>query len=155
MTKFQRGELMEGWNDCPQIMMQANSSSTSVGSRSKRRTPRAYGSGYSSQTSVSSESTAPPREFSAEELRQMKETIATHVGQGEFKDEDKAFVTERLIEAFDGLEAQHQQFVARIADELLQKQKRPSQLKNEVLTYMMANSGVSTWAVGLKKLVEL
>ncbi|KAK6201216.1 uncharacterized protein RJT21DRAFT_1168 [Scheffersomyces amazonensis] len=38
LTKYQRGESMEGWNDCPAIMMQAsnNSSLTSLSSRKRK-----------------------------------------------------------------------------------------------------------------------
>lgn len=146
---------MEGWNDCPDIMMQANSNNSSVGSRSKRRTPRAYGSANSSQSNVGSGGSEPPREYSTEELRQTRESLEDYISKGEFKEEDKTFVTERLIKAYDELEAQHQQFVTRVADAVISKLKKPSQLKTEVLTFMMANNGVSSWAVALKKLAEM
>ncbi|QWU89503.1 hypothetical protein CA3LBN_003826 [Candidozyma haemuli] len=149
------GELMEGWNDCPDIMMQANTSSGSVGSRSKRRTPRAYGSANSSQSSVATSNVAPVKEYTEEELRQVKSSIETYVSEGQFKEEDKAFVNERLLGSFDSLEDGHKQFVARTAEAVISHQKKPGQLKTEVLTFMMANSGVSTWAVGLKKFVEM
>lgn len=155
MTKFQRGELMEGWNDCPDIMMQANTSSGSVGSRLKRRTPRAYGSANSSQSSVATNNVTPAKEYTEEELRQVKLSIETYVSEGQFKEDDKAFVNERLLGSFDSLEDGHKQFVARTAEAVISHQKKPGQLKTEVLTFMMANSGVSTWAVGLKKFVEM
>ncbi|KAK6461623.1 hypothetical protein DFJ63DRAFT_186273 [Scheffersomyces coipomensis] len=46
LTKYQRGEQMEGWNDCPSVMMKLSnnsSSSTSLNSLRKRR----VGSGVS------------------------------------------------------------------------------------------------------------
>lgn len=154
MTKFQRGELMEGWNDCPDIMMLASSSNSSIGSRLKRRTPRAYGAN-SPQDNVASNTLAVPKEYSEDELRRVKLSIEEYVKEGLFKDQDKEFVTERLVKTFDTLDRSHQQFVAQIAEAVISKLKKPGQLRTEVLTFMMANSGVSTWAVGLKKFVEM
>lgn len=173
MTKFQRGELMEGWNDCPvPLISSRNSSSTSVSSaKSRRRMSRIVGTA----TDPAGARGPPPSAPSAPPLGLRTPLVASVIepaaldaaadldieatGQ-KLRDivstsnvADADFFVKRLIEPYETLEVAHKEFVTRIAQGIEAKQSITA-LKAQVLKYMMINSGVSTWCVPLKKLVE-
>lgn len=66
---------------------------------------------------------------------------------------ERDFFTKRLVDAFPTLAEPHKKFISLIVDALDAKE-HSGPLKTQVLNYMMVNSGVSTWGVPLKKLVE-
>lgn len=57
------------------------------------------------------------------------------------------------MDPYDAMEPLHQEFLSQIVAGLTAKQPT-SELKGQVLNYMMVHNGVSTWCVPLKKLVE-
>lgn len=66
---------------------------------------------------------------------------------------DETFFTKRLVDVYPTLGDNHKEFITRIVDGITNKETSAS-LKGEILNYMMVNSGVSTWCVPLKKLVD-
>lgn len=70
-----------------------------------------------------------------------------------WSDIDKAFFMKRIVEPYANLTENHKGFVSKIVNGLSSGQDTAA-LKGEILNYMMIHSGVSTWCVPLKKLVE-
>ncbi|GEQ72829.1 hypothetical protein JCM33374_g6517 [Metschnikowia sp. JCM 33374] len=179
MTKYQRGELMEGWNDCPVPVSTTPKGVADKTSKARKRISRlpVVGSqpnssesfaGGSSRSSLMPPmpSTLPPPpkaapragaiEAVAEEELDFQENEAKLrklVESAELSDKDKEFFSKRLVDAFPSLDPQHKTFVSQIVNGLAAKDAS-GPLKTQILNYMMANSGVSMWCVPLKKLVE-
>ncbi|EEQ36868.1 predicted protein [Clavispora lusitaniae ATCC 42720] len=180
MTKYQRGELMEGWNDCPPPPLSSReSSSTSVSSaRSKRRTqrlpvisgesttPRApvargglsappvSGPPTSVSPAPSSESVRPETSESKEvDIEATPDKLRQAVEQSNMDQKQQEFFLKRVIEPYDQLDQPHKEFISEVAQSILAKEEI-AKIKGEILKYMMVHNGVSTWCVPLKKLVE-
>lgn len=71
-----------------------------------------------------------------------------------FTEADRAFFARRLVDPYDTLSGAHQDFIAAIILGLKAHETK-ALLKAQILNYMMVHTGVSTWCVPLKKLVEL
>lgn len=196
MTRYQRGDLMEGWNDCPPPTLSRDSSSSSISTaRSKRRTPRLSGlvSGTEPPTPRRvSGATAPPNgpptvppgappmgrtalaassilgsnlerllnttgtESAAEsfgDINQTPEKLQSILKGADLSANDETFFTKRILDVYPTLSENHKGFVSKIVHGLASGQESAT-LKGEILNYMMIHSGVSTWCVPLKKLVE-
>ncbi|KAM9924942.1 hypothetical protein OXX59_004181 [Metschnikowia pulcherrima] len=187
MTKYQRGELMEGWNDCPvpvPTSSSGTSSSTSSAKARKRmsRVPIIGGSNSSESSASSSRSSVmppipcslpvPPKGpakttpseaptcIPADEsgsdsfdAQQSEARLRDLIASAALADREKEFFEKRLVDAFPSLASPHQRFIAQVVDGVAAKAAGGA-LKTQVLNYMMMNSGVSTWGVPLKKLVE-
>lgn len=177
MTKYQRGELMEGWNDCPPPMGSRDSSSASVGSvRSKRRPARPpAGSDSARAPPTGPARTVPPMlvpptsgprppaavaaapenrsEPSDIDLGATPALLRQILADSGLEEKHQTVFVKRVVEAYPQLGAQHQKFVSEVAVQL-SRQQDSSSIKSDILKYMMVHSGVSTWCVPLKKLVE-
>lgn len=173
MTKYQNGELMEGWNDCPTPMLSRDLSTSSINSaRSKKRQTRLYGLApssapgsspnsaklsqvpptgpVSSLSSVKSENSTP----ASVPLEDVPHILSSILQASPLNDRDKTLISSRVVDVFDSLDEQHKAFIAKIVSGLEDRQS-PAKLKGEIVTYMMMATGVSLWCVPLKKLVEL
>lgn len=183
MTKYQRGDLMEGWNDCPPPSLSRDSSSTSISStRSKRRNPRLPGLGATAADAPAARRTpaavpgAPPMArnllstpsllasesqvldsveppVGTANVNETPQKIAEVLKSSNLSEKDESLFTKKLVDAYPSLSESHKEFITQIVDQIVNKQQ-PSVLKGEILNYMMVNSGVSSWCVPLKKLVE-
>lgn len=140
LTKYQKGELMEGWNDCPPMMVQSlNSSSSSVDKKGKQsdksKSPSSSTIPFDESvniTEVVEEFLQMPNSLPDKMLSQIKAKLFN--GTGTMKDSHKRFVCEISLEAKNGSDA--------------------ISLKNKIIEFMMVNDGVSSWCVPLKKFVE-
>lgn len=189
MTRFQRGELMEGWNDCPPLSR--DSSTSSLSSRSKRRTPRPSGIASRPEavsrapsegpplvpmlpTSSGAESSGSAEKGSAIERGSSTENAGTtetmeasqqtevdvSATPGKLREllaplpeKDATFLTKRLVDTYDALDAAQQRFLTRIVDGITAGHTK-SELRADVVAYMKDHSGVSTWCMPLKRLVD-
>lgn len=181
MTKYQRGELMEGWNDCPPPIGSRDSSSSTVGSiRSKRRPARPPAASEPTPAPPSGPPSGPPRtvppklapppagprahapaaqpssfapESSDIDLEATPGLLRQILADSGLEEKHQTVFIKRVVEAYPQLEAHHQRFVSEVALQLSRQQDR-SGTKSDILKYMMVHNGVSTWCVPLKKLVE-
>lgn len=80
-------------------------------------------------------------------------TLTSILKEANLSEKDETFFTKRLVDVYSGLEEPHKTFITGIVNGIASKQAAAG-LKGEILNYMMVNSGVSTWCVPLKKLVE-
>lgn len=168
---------MEGWNDCPPPMGSRDSSSSSLSStRSKRRPVRPLAvSPESTRTPPSGASrTMPPmlgpptsgprpaaptavpevlQKPAEVDLEATPELLRQILASSGLEEKHQVVFVKRVVEAYPQLETQHQQFLSKVAEQLSRKEDCGS-IKSEILKYMMVHSGVSTWCVPLKKLVE-
>lgn len=199
LTKYQRGESIEGWNDCP-VYIPSSSSTSSLNSGSSRasrkRLPRRVSHNIDgtpipspSATPVSIPPTIPPiptrnltssinlqrdlkpnniplvnkdhfdmdPEVNDTTLNSMLDELLRHptvLQENEIKhyqnklgnvvsslnDNDKIFLNDLLVK------------VLKASTE--RDSKSITNIKQEILAYMMANQGVSSWCAPLKKTVE-
>lgn len=179
MTKYQRGELMEGWNDCPvPLLLSRSSSSSSVSSaKSRKRMSRMVAPATTAAPDTAAARRGPPSalapppvsardqpaapgtaqpaagEENTLNTEATGETLRSIVAARALPERDAEFFAKRLIEPYEALGAEHKAFVTRIVNGLAASEPS-AKLKGEVLNYMMVNSGVSGWCVPLKKLVE-
>lgn len=78
-------------------------------------------------------------------------TLESILKDAELLEKDEQFFTKRLVEPYASLDEAHKRFITSIVNGI---KSQKAGLKSEILNYMMVNSGVSTWCVPLKKLVE-
>lgn len=201
LTKYQRGESIEGWNDCP-VYIPSSSSTSSLNSGSSRtsrkRSPRILGHNINgtlissrSATPVSIPTPTPPipaRNLSSSiNLERDLEPINNPPGKKDQADTggDTVIDDTTINTMLDDLlrhpntlqvnEIKHYQSKLKdvvsmlndndklfLNDILVKVLRVPSDgygrsianIKQEILVYMMANQGVSTWCVPLKKTIE-
>lgn len=201
LTKYQRGESIEGWNDCP-VYIPSSSSTSSLNSGSSRtsrkRPPRRLGHNINgtpissrSATPVSIPSPTPPipaRNLSSSinldrDLKPIndppgKKDQADTEGDTDIDDTSINTMLDDLLRHPSTLqvnEIKHYQSKLKnvvsmlngndklfLNDILVKVLRVPSDgygrsianIKQEILMYMMANQGVSTWCVPLKKTIE-
>lgn len=203
LTKYQRGESIEGWNDCP-VYIPSSSSTSSLNSGSSRtsrkRPPRRVGHNVDgtpipspSATPVSILPTIPP---TIPPIPTMNLTSSINL-QNDFKPSNMLLANKDNVDTscevddttlntlLDELlrhptilqenEIKHYQnklgnvvsslnnndkiFLNDILVKVLKVSsdgdgKSIANIKQEILTYMMANQGVSSWCAPLKKAVE-
>ncbi|CUM50213.1 unnamed protein product [Debaryomyces tyrocola] len=201
LTKYQRGESIEGWNDCP-VYIPSSSSTSSLNSGSSRtsrkRPPRRLGHNINgtpissrSATPVSIPTPTPPipaRNLSSSinldrDLKPInnpsgKKDQADTEGDTDIDDTSINTMLDDLLRHPSTLqvnEIKHYQSKLKnvvsmlkgndklfLNDILVKVLRVPSDgygrsianIKQEILMYMMANQGVSTWCVPLKKTIE-
>lgn len=201
LTKYQRGESIEGWNDCP-VYIPSSSSTSSLNSGSSRtsrkRPPRRlghniYGTPTSSRsaTPVSIPTPTPPiptKNLSSSinlerDVKSINNSSVTEsqADTGSGTDIDDKTINTMLDEllrhptTLQVNEIKHYQNKLKdvvsslndssklfLNDILVKVLKVPSDgdgrsianIKHEILLYMMANQGVSTWCAPLKKTIE-
>lgn len=96
---------------------------------------------------------AEPQEVAQLDLAATPELLQQILASSALDQKHRTMFVKRVVEAYPQLEVQHQQFLSLVATRL-SSQQDASSIKNEILKYMMVHSGVSTWCVPLKKLVE-
>lgn len=135
LTKYQRGDLMEGWNDCPTVMVQKNVSSGSLGSRSS--------------------SIAKPINDETIQEEIDIEQIINKITSYPTKASDRVFnqIKDKLLKSIDSMKYEHKVFINDISNQL-QLGVETSILKAQIIEYMMVNDGITTWCSPFKKLVE-
>lgn len=135
LTKYQRGDPMEGWNDCPPIMVQKNASSTSLGSRK-------------------SSSAKPANENMIEEEIDIEDIINKFTAYPT-KASERIFsqIKDKLIKSAETMTYEHKAFMAEILDQLQNGAQVPL-MKAQIIDYMMIHDGITTWCSPFKKLVE-
>lgn len=166
MTKFQRGELMDGWNDCPTLptLSRESSSSSLSSARSKKRSCRVYGLGSDPglrRVPTPILSSGPPpmpsstvvSECEEIDVSSTREKLITMVTTSGLSEQNVSFYDKHLVAVYDTLQPEHQLFISKIVEGLIRKDPT-NVLKGSILAYTMNNSGISTWSVPLKKLVE-
>lgn len=130
MTKFQRGELMEGWNDLPEGF-------TATSGQRRRRT-------HARPQEAPPPKALPAFQFTPEEMAATKTKLQLLVAL--LPEEDKSFYEKRVILVYDLLDEKHRQFVTYVVSSL--------DPKEDIRVYMTKNSNTSVWCMPLKKLLE-
>lgn len=166
---------MEGWNDCPPVMLQANSSSTTISSKSGKRRVKRVAHDYSSAnsfqvsladtSSTSVNSTTPkvyqgdfsdswveipkPNDGKVGDLDTLLQ-LPTRLSTKEFEHYKK-----KVTDAVPNLSSSEQEFLnGVIARTGTISEQEIVALKNDILNYAMTNSNVSGWCIPLKKIIE-
>ncbi|WPK24229.1 hypothetical protein PUMCH_001496 [Australozyma saopauloensis] len=152
MTKYQRGEAMEGWNDCPLPML-----SKGTAPRSRKRTLRTGMPGQANtlnsdlaNESLESITPAPVQRTNNNtpevNLREI-ESIYGLAGQ------EGGSIVANLIEILATLEEPHKAFLNEILTPIVAKEPATG-LKGQIVKYMMMNSGASLWCMDLQRLID-
>lgn len=201
LTKYQRGESIEGWNDCP-VYIPSSSSTSSLNSGSSRtsrkRPPRRLGHNIDG-TPISSRSATPvsiptptppipPRNLSSsinlerdlklinnfsgkkDEVDTKGDTDIDDTTINTMLDDLLRHPTTLQVNEIKHYQSKLEDVVSTLNDNdklflndiLVKVLKVPSNgdgrsianIKQEILMYMMANQGVSTWCAPLKKTIE-
>lgn len=135
LTKYQRGDLMDGWNDCPQTMVRSlHSSSTSVDKDGRSN----------SLTETGSLDETPDFQNVIEELLQHPNTVPEKLLKQ---------IKDKLNVNIDKMTPAHKGFVYEISQDVKLGTDIPT-IKNKIIEFMMVNDRVSGWCVPLKKFVE-
>lgn len=136
LTKYQRGDPMEGWNDFPSGMIsKLNDSSVSLGSR------------HSSLSENTSKLNPPP--YSGD-IVPLIEEICQYPTQ--LQPRTMAQLKLKLLNLAAKLTPNHKQFIVDIGQQL--KLNEIGSLKQDIVSFMMINDGVSSWCVPLKMIIE-
>lgn len=126
LTKYQRGDIMEGWNDCPpDIMKSLNKSTSSLNS-----------SGSNSNENVDINGVL-------EELFSQPNSLSPRLYDN---------IKDKLTNSSSTMELSHKQFLANLLHDI--KYKEVGELRTQVIEFMMINDGVSSWCIALKKFIE-
>lgn len=154
---------MEGWNDCPEILPTPLSSrSSSVSSRPKRRAQRISSmakasEAYSQAPQPSAMSQEQQNNSCSDEildLKDLRELVERVLSDNEASEEDKNVIRSSLIDKYNSLDINHKA-LATSTMKALQSGGKASEIKSKIVVYMMSNPGAASWAVGLRKLVDL
>lgn len=127
LTKYQRGDAIEGWNDCPSPM-----------SLSKN----------SSQVSLSGDEVRQKRQDLLALLGNVFDLPLS------LPEREMAHYRIKLQNQIQVVNEQHLPFIESIFNDLLNAQADSSKLKSDVVDYMMNHDGVSSWCSPLKKIVS-
>lgn len=127
MTRYQRGDAIEGWNDCP--------------------TPLSL-SKNNSQASLSGDEVRQKREELLEELVRVFDLKLS------LPERELGHYKSKLQNQIQTVNEQHLPFIDTIFKELLGAAPNSANLKSEVVEYMMNHDGVSSWCSPLKKIVS-
>lgn len=123
---------MEGWNDCPPMMLKnVNSSTSSLNGKG------------TSQLTISSANNVDINIVIQQLLQH-----PNHVPDKIFKQ-----IQQKILASIDKLDDNHKNFIHGINQDIKQGTDK-NILKNQIVEFMMVNDGVSSWCVPLKKLVE-
>ncbi|ODV77152.1 uncharacterized protein CANTADRAFT_27505 [Suhomyces tanzawaensis NRRL Y-17324] len=175
LTKYQRGDQIEGWNDCPPMVMSRTSSSSSVLKSKSRRAanPVAAASSRSSSGLLPSElsptptiataiptatSPATPTSLSSDHSPEVVAALIHSVLQKPSKlpERELAHYEQKLGAHIKSLSLQHLDFIHSVTTRLLaviDSGESREDIKKEVLDYMILHDGVSLWCSPLKKIV--
>ncbi|KAI5959786.1 uncharacterized protein KGF55_005018 [Candida pseudojiufengensis] len=134
LTKYQRGDPMEGWNDCP--------------------TPMMIRSQNSSQSSIpTTKSTTKIRQDCDKEdvLKKLEKIFNLEINLPE---KEKSHYETKLKNTVSDMSQRDLGFINNVCEEILSSSPNLKNLKSEVVDHMMNNDGVSTWCSPLKKIVS-
>lgn len=196
LTKYQRGESIEGWNDCP-VYIPSSSSTSSLNSGSSRtsrkRPPRRVGHNIDgtpipspSATPVGIPPPIPPiptrnltssinlqrdlkptnipldskdhvDEVDDTTLNTMLDEVLRHPTM--LQENEIKYYQNKLGNVVSSLNGNDKIFLGDILVKVLKvssdrDSKSIASIKQEILTYMMTNQGVSSWCAPLKKTIE-
>ncbi|MCH0629694.1 hypothetical protein JNB11_06940 [Kocuria palustris] len=180
LTSAQRGDKVEGWNDCPVV---SASSLTSLVAKSKRT--RVYHSSNNNLVSdlnhatvsspppstaslaVISPPTPPPTSLSTLSLEvppetedkvtpllkslDPKELLEQVLAKTKLLDKEKAFYEAKI--PLDTMNATHKEFVATLLGRALIGENL-TVLKKDLVEFMVCSDGVSSWCSALKKILS-
>lgn len=127
LTKYQRGDAMEGWNDCP--------------------TPISL-SQNNSQVSLSGDEVRQKREELLVQLGKVFELPLS------LPERELAHYKNKLQNQIPVVNEQHLPLIESVFSDLLAGDTNSSKLKLDVVDYMMNHDGVSSWCSPLKKIVS-
>ncbi|EGV65744.1 hypothetical protein CANTEDRAFT_92070 [Yamadazyma tenuis ATCC 10573] len=129
---------MEGWNDCPPVMLQKNISSTSMlVNTSPTLVPetKLYANDIAANVDIA---------MVVEELTSFPTSIPEKMlGQ----------IKVKLTKASESMSSGSKQFVTEVLEQI-KTGADSAILKSSIVEYMMVNDGVSSWCAPLKKLVD-
>ncbi|KAI5956686.1 hypothetical protein KGF57_003406 [Candida theae] len=127
LTKYQRGDAIEGWNDCPTPI-----------SLSKNNW----------QISLSGDEIRQKRE-------ELQDQLTKVFGlQLSLPERERDHYKNKLQSQIHVVNQQHLPFIETVFRELLGNEPNSSKLKSDVVDYMMNHDGVSAWCSPLKKIVS-
>lgn len=151
-TKSQRGEVSEGWNDCPPVLRSRDSSGT-------RRRAYRVGSYTSRDNSTSDLSTTLKSNNPSSEVLSIGEIPLSSIDdvESDFGDlaakpsklsqKELEFYINKVRKQLPLLSVDHLSFIHQIIS-------NSANSKDQIVQYMLVNDGVASWCVPLKKLVE-
>ncbi|EDK46869.1 hypothetical protein LELG_05050 [Lodderomyces elongisporus NRRL YB-4239] len=126
LTKYQRGDAIEGWNDCPTpVMMSKNNSTISLGETVRRNREETM--------ELCDKVFTLPIQLPERELTHHKQKLQTQIQT---------------------MNETHLHFLATVFHEVIEGTIERKELANQVVEYMMAHEGVASWCSPLKKIVS-
>ncbi|CAK9442215.1 uncharacterized protein LODBEIA_P59580 [Lodderomyces beijingensis] len=129
LTKYQRGDITEGWNDCPTPVMLSHNNS---------------------YTSLDQEENGPRRDRA--ELMSLSERVfAQNINLPERELKHYKSKIETQIQTMD---EKHLSFLERIFVEVVEDKMDKRELSKQIVQYMMGHEGVTVWCSPLKKIVN-
>ncbi|KAI5970199.1 hypothetical protein CANMA_000810 [Candida margitis] len=127
LTRYQRGDAIEGWNDCP--------------------TPLSL-SENSSQVSLSGDEARQKRQDILVQLGKVFDLPLS------LPERELTHYKGKLSIQIQVVSEQHLPFIESVFNEILAGEADSSKLKSEVVDYMMNHDAVSAWCSPLKKIVS-
>ncbi|KAI3406496.2 hypothetical protein KGF56_000628 [Candida oxycetoniae] len=129
LTKYQRGDAIDGWNDCPTpVMSSQNSSQQSLGKESIRHNQDREGILNLCELVFKKPMDLPERELTC-----YKSKLQTQIQT---------------------MNEEHLDFIESIFNEILEANINKNKVSHRVLEYMMVYEGVTKWCAPLKKIVN-
>lgn len=153
-TKSQRGEVTEGWNDCPALVRSKDTPTTRR--RAYRVASHSSREGSTTDLSATLKSNNASREVLTEPVVDVAESSIVEV-ESDFSDlmakpsklstKELDFYINKVRKQLPLLGSSHISFIHQIIT-------NPTNSKDRIVNYMLVNDGVASWCVPLKKLVE-